>query len=155
MEFPIFFFLSLFLIWLDGWLSDRIRPIDYFQECLDFSRNFINNVIRERNFDENDNMVLFQNYRHHDHRLLDVLSLITIICMVLEFNDLLESLAIAELSFWRKMKRQFGYEMDFIPKSCSIRDHIANIGETLLYCWPVDRYNILWLINRKKLFGMN
>lgn len=94
--------------------------------------------------DECDELSLIRIY-NRQRIILDFLYIILILCKYMLHTDMIETVTIAEIKFWRNYQNRKGFiEYNILPTIQTTQECIQNLKKNILYCLHIDRYKLIW-----------
>ncbi|CAG9537906.1 unnamed protein product [Cercopithifilaria johnstoni] len=121
-----------------------------FEECAKFVEDYLNDYFTKDTVEESEELSLIRIY-NRQRIILDFLHIILILCKYMLHADIIETVTVAEIKFWRDYQNRKPFIKYNIPTIQTTRECIENLNESLLYCLHLDYYNLIWYFKVGKI----
>lgn len=117
----------------------------FFQDCLELLDEFLKQY--SENAIENVTQLSIIPIHNRVHSLLKLLYVLLIVCHTSTNTDIINTLLIAEIVFWKGFKKNASPSASYKPNIHVIRESIDSLSQFAMYFLDIDRYTFIWCID--------
>uniref|UniRef100_A0A1I7VS76 Tetratricopeptide repeat protein 29 n=1 Tax=Loa loa TaxID=7209 RepID=A0A1I7VS76_LOALO len=115
-----------------------------FEECANFLEEYLSHYLEKDNVEEDCEELSLIRIYNRQRIIFDFLHIVLILCKCMLCADIVETITVAEIKFWRDCQNRQPFIEYSMPTIQSSREYIQNLKESLLYCLHLDRYKLVW-----------